>query len=147
VIEQFALIEKLEEPAKAPDTLKEYLQNILKLFNDNSVADGAINEPGNESKIPESDIQTTIMPEICRVLTFYEVASDQCRVAEDTTAKASLTSLSSGSSSTLVTILKWAGIVVGILAAIFLLIVGFFAIKARMQQEEEEEEGQIKETT
>lgn len=145
VIEQFSLIEQLEEPAKAPDKLKEYLQNILDIFQDNGVPDGVINEPGNESKIPESDIQVTIMPEICRVLNFYEVVSDQCRAEEEEAPSSSLDSLSSGSSSTLVTILKWAGIIVGILAGIFLLIVGFFAIKAKMQQEEEEEEGQIKE--
>ncbi len=145
VIEQFTLIEQIGEPAKSPDKVKEYLQNIIKIFTDNSVSDGEINSPGNESKIPESDIQVSIMPEICRVLTFYEITSDQCRAVDEVTPPtSSLTSLASGSSSTLVTILKWAGIVVGVLAGIFLLIVGFFAIKAKMQQEEEEE-GQIKE--
>lgn len=147
MIEQFTVIEQIGEPAKSPDKVKEYLQNIIKIFTDNSVSDGEINSPGNESKIPESDIQVSIMPEICRVLNFYEITSDQCRAVDEVTPPtSSLTSLASGSSSTLVTILKWAGIVVGVLAAIFLLIVGFFAIKAKMQQEEEEEEGQIKET-
>lgn len=138
----FSQIEAIEEPAAQADKVKEHLMEVLNIFNANAVPDSEIIQPGNENKVALSDIEITIMPEVCKILWFYNIASEQCRPVEDggggTLIAWSLESTTT-ESSPLMTILKRIGIIVAILWGVFVLIVLFFAVKARLQQNKEEE--------
>jgi len=136
VTQAFDVIKNLPEPAAQPEIVKTQLLVIRKMFEDNSVSQLESQNKWNEEKIIVDDIETQVMPKICDVLWFYSIASDKCPdgsgVKLDATGTAS-------SSSGLTTVLKRVGIVVAILWGIFLLIVIFFAVKARIQQNNDEE--------
>jgi hypothetical protein len=106
------------------------------MFEDNSVSQLESQNKWNEEKIIVDDIETQVMPKICDVLWFYSIASDKCPDGSGVKLDVTPTTTASGWWST---ILKRAGIVVGILWGIFLLIVIFFAVKARIQQNNDEE--------
>lgn len=140
--EVFWKIEALAEPASEGDKVKEYLIELLTIFWDNSVSDEDISKPWNENKIAKSDIEIIIMPEVCNILWFYEITSEQCRPLEEWgwwTLQNSNSKTDTTSTSPLINIAKKIGIGVGILVLIFIVIVGFFAIKAKLQQNQEEE--------
>jgi hypothetical protein len=106
------------------------------MFEDNSVTQLESQNKWNEEKIIVDDIETQVLPKVCDVMWFYDIVSEICpdesgiKLGSDKT---------SNSSWWFNTILKRTGIVVGILWGIFLLIVIFFAIKARIQQNNDEE--------
>lgn len=133
--ESFIVIQDLESPSTQPEIVKNQLSAVLQVFIDNSVSVAESQQPGNEYKIIEDDIETQILPRICEVLSFYEIPSAQC---SDTPPTSSFTETTTGEANVMGTVLKWVIIVVGSLGAIFLGIVVFFAIKARLQKQEEE---------
>ena len=85
-------------------------------------------------KIIKDDIETQVIPRICDVLSFYSIGSNLC--PDDPTVKVTTETTSTWG---IWVILKWVGIVVWILGGVFLLIVIFFAVKARLQQNADEE--------
>ena len=140
----FGYIDKMESPSSESEKVKKYLVQLLDLLKKNSVKDSELSKPGNENKIAESDIETIIMPKICQILSFYNIASMQCRSTQEggggDLTQWSLQKVTDGTTSTLSTVLKRVGIITGILLWIFLIVVVFFAIKAKIQQNEDEEE-------
>ena len=132
----FDVIKNLAEPASQPEIVKTQLQNILKMFEDNSVTQLESQNKWNEEKIIVDDIETQVLPKICDVMWFYDIVSEICPDESGVKLGSATTTDTSGWFNT---ILKRTGIVVGILWWIFLLIVIFFAIKARLQQNNDEE--------
>lgn len=132
----FDVIKNLAEPASQPEIVKTQLQSILKIFEDNSVTQLESQNKWNEEKIIVDDIETQILPKICDVMWFYDIVSEIC---PDESGVKLWTTTGTDTSWWFNTILKRTGIVVGILWWIFLLIVIFFAIKARIQQNNDEE--------
>lgn len=137
VVAAFDVIKNLAEPGSQPEVVKTELQKILQLFEANSVSQLESQNKGNEEKIIVDDIETQVLPKICDVLWFYSIVSDLCPDESWVTLKNPTTDTST---TWFNTILKWTGIIVGILWWIFLLIVIFFAVKARLQSNEDEEE-------
>lgn len=131
IIQSFSTIQALPEPAAQPEIVKKELSDLLKVYSENSVSVLEIQNPGNEDKIIESDIELQIKPRICEVLSFYDISFAWC------SDNGLLNSTQWSDTHVMGNILKWVGIGVGILALIFVLIVVFFAIKARIQQREE----------
>ena len=135
VIASFDIIKNLSEPAAQPEIVKTELQKIIQLFESNSVSQLESQNKWNEEKIIIDDIEMQVLPKVCDVLWFYSIVSELC--PDESGVKINTTTETS--STWFNTILKWTGIVVGILWWIFLLIVIFFAVKARLQQNEDEE--------
>lgn len=142
----FDKIEAIDTPGSQPETIKWYLTELIGVFQKNSVPDSDINQPGNETKIQEGDIETVVMPEVCKILWFYNISSDQCRPIDEwgdsDISQGLSTDKTTSGSFWITTIVKRVGIVVGILAGIFILIVIFFAIKAKIQSNNDETEEQ-----
>lgn len=132
--EYFDVIANLPEPAAQPEIVKNQLQSVVQLFSDNAVSSLESQNKGNEEKVIIDDIETQVIPRICDVLSFYGIGSNLC--PDDANVKVA-TATNSGWG--IWAVLKWVGIVVGILWGIFLLIVIFFAVKARLQQNADEE--------
>jgi hypothetical protein len=132
----FDVIKNLAEPAAQPEIVKTQLQSILKMFEDNSVTSLESQNKWNEEKIIVDDIETQVLPKICDVMWFYDIVSEICPDESGVKLGSATTTDTSGWFNT---ILKRIGIVVAILWGIFLLIVIFFAIKARLQQNNDEE--------
>jgi len=144
VITIFDKIEALETPAAHPDEVKLYFSDLLKLLGANAVSSRELLNPWNEQKIDKADIETIIKPQICTILWYYEIASNECRPLDEGGSSALTSTIPKVSEwFWLNTIIKRVGIVVGWLLVIFLLIVSFFAIKAKLQSnhDEDEEEG------
>ena len=140
----FSNIEALGTPGAQPDKVKEYLTEMLTIFDTNAVSEQELSNPWNEQKIARSDIETIIQPQICAILWYYDISSNACRANEGDTTQIK-DSLDSSDSSwfSIGTVVKRVAIVVGILWLIFVCIVIFFAIKAKLQQTEEEEEEHV----
>ena len=138
IIESFDTIKNLPEPAAQPEIVKTEMQKILQLFEANSVSQLESQNKGNEEKIIKDDIETFVLPKICDVIWFYSIVSQLC--PDESGVKIATEAAATDSSTGRGPILKWAGIIVGILGGVFLLIVIFFAIKARLQSNEDEEE-------
>ncbi len=136
VIEVFDVIKNLAEPAWQPEIVRSEMQKLLNFFQQNTVSPLESQNKGNEDKIMESELETEVLPRICDVLWFYNIVSEECPDGSDIKTGSAPTTDTSGWWST---ILKRTGIVVGILWGIFLLIVVFFAVKARLQQNNDEE--------
>lgn len=132
--EYFDIVANLPEPAAQPEVVKAQMQAVLQVFLDNSVSSLESQNQWNEEKVIKDDIETQVVPRICDVLSFYSIGSNLC--PDDPTVKAVTDQTSSWG---IGTILKWVGIVVWILGWVFLLIVIFFAVKARLQQNTDEE--------
>lgn len=133
ISDAFAVIQALPEPAAKPEIVKTQLATILNIFNENSVTALDSQNPGNEEKIIDSDVETQILPRICEVLNFYTIASPNCPDADGTNRASESTE-----TTVMGRVIKWVGITVGVLWWIFLLIVIFFAVKARLQQNADE---------
>ena len=133
ISDAFGVIQALPEPAAQPEVVKTQLALIGQIFQDNSVTALESQNPWNEEKIIRDDIETQITPRICEVLNYYEIVSEKCPNADNIA-----TTDSSWQTSVMGTVLKWVAIVVGVLWWIFLLIVIFFAVKARLQQNADE---------
>lgn len=74
IIQSFSTIQALPEPAAQPEIVKKELSDLLKVYSENSVSVLEIQNPGNEDKIIESDIELQIKPRICEVLSFYDIS-------------------------------------------------------------------------
>ena len=111
ISDAFGVIQQLPEPGAQPEIVKTQLGNILNMYKENSVSALESQNPGNEEKIMESDIEIQILPRICEVLNYYEISSPNCpdqnglavaqNIKKDTTVMG--------------TVLKWVGITVGVL--------------------------------
>jgi PKD repeat protein len=139
VIASFDVIKNLTEPAGQPEIVKSEMQKVIQLFELNSVSQLESQNKWNEEKVIVDDIETQVLPKICDVLWFYSIASDKCPDGswvqlEQTPSLTSTVWIN--------VILKRLGIGVGILWGVFLLIVVFFAVKARIQQNNDEEVAQ-----
>jgi PKD repeat protein len=137
VTASFDVIKNLAEPAGKPEIVKSEMQKIVQVFESNSITPLESQNKWNEEKIIKDDIETQVMPKICDVLWFYSIASDKCPDNSGVKLDVNTNKTSTGGWSL---ILKRVGIVVGILWWIFILIVIFFAVKARIQQKNDEEE-------
>lgn len=137
IIASFDVIKKLPEPAAQPEIVKSEMQKIVQVFESNAVSQLESQNKWNENKVIKDDIETQVLPKVCDVLNFYSISSSMC---PDASGVKITTENKTIDSSGRWPILKWVGIGVGILGGIFLLIVIFFAIKARLQQNHDEEE-------
>lgn len=137
VTSSFDIIKNLPEPGAQPEIVKTELLKVIKIFQENSVTQLDSLNPGNGDKIIASDIELQIIPKICEVMWFYEIASPTCPDVSGITVPQTTTSTDT---SVWGTVLKRTGIVVWVLWWIFLLIIIFFAVKARLQQDNDNDE-------
>lgn len=136
----FVRIQDLEEPGSKPDIVKSELESVLQVFQENSVKIADISKPWNEEKIIEWDVETQILPRICEVLEYYQIPSRLCPDLDNASwSEIKLPNTNKKQKTIMGTILKWVGIIVGSLLLIFVLIVVFFALRARLQDSQDEE--------
>jgi len=81
------------------------------------------------------DIDTTILPDICKIMNFYSLTSSLCPNADVKIVTTPVAAANTGT--TRRKILLW---IVGIAAGIFALLIGIFAIRAKIKQANEEED-------
>lgn len=82
ISDAFGIIQAIPEPGSQPEVVKKQLEYILGIFTENSVTALESQNPGNEEKIIEGDIETQILPRICEILNFYEIPSASCPDAD-----------------------------------------------------------------
>jgi hypothetical protein len=112
------------------------LQDIINLIKKNLAAEGA---EVQTNQVDPLDMQTVIMPNMCKILAFYTIASDACpdndiKVVQGGDEIQPENSAKGGSR------LKIVLIILGILVGIFVILVIIFAVRAKMNQEKETEE-------
>lgn len=121
------------------DIQKQILQQILTTIAQ-TVAPSS--DQIEDNQIDPVDMETIILPNICSIAQFYNIATENCSsetlqpIPDNTTTVWSTWSGFSG-------ILKTIFIIVGIAIGIFVLLVIIFAIKAKLSNNDEEEEEEI----
>ncbi|MCX6823805.1 MAG: PKD domain-containing protein [candidate division SR1 bacterium] len=125
------------------DKRKAVLQEIINLISKNLALAGATVQT---NQIDPLDMQTTIMPNMCKILAFYTIVSDACpndNVKIVANADAIKAANATGGSTWWKIIL----IVLGIVVGVFIILVIVFAVRARMNQNEENGETSPESTT
>lgn len=124
--------------ASQQDKRKAALQAILDLIKKNLASDSQNVWP---NQVDPVDMEQIVKPNICTIMSFYSLVSPLC--PNDSTkivdGSVPVETTSSGSSSWL-RIVLW---VLGIGAWVFLLLVGVFAIRAKIRQAQEDEDEDI----
>lgn len=121
--------------ASQQDKRKQVLNDIIALIKKNLAVEG---QTVQSNQLDPVDMKTTIMPNICKILSFYGIISDACPsdtikvVANADTIKA-VNAPWWSSWWKIVLIILW------ILVGIFIILVIVFAIRAKRNQQEEEE--------
>ncbi len=110
ISDAFGVIQGLPEPGSQPEIVKTQLGNLLVMFKDNSVSVLESQNPGNEEKIIDGDIETQILPRICEVLNFYEISSPNCPDASGI-----IKNVDTKETTVMGRVIKWVGITVGVL--------------------------------
>ena len=115
------------------DQRKATLQSILTLIQKNANVAG---QPVKENQIDTIDIEGVVIPSLCKIMSFYNIASTTCPNADikivDTPVAAS-----NAWGTTRRKILLW---IVGIAAGIFVILIWVFAVRAKIKQANAEEE-------
>lgn len=122
-----------QENATQQDKRKSVLQDIINLIKKNLAAEGA---EVQTNQVDPLDMQTVIMPNMCKILAFYTIASDACpdndiKVVQGGDEIQPENAAKGGSR------LKIVLIILGILVGIFVVLVIIFAVRAKMNQEKE----------
>ncbi|MFA7718271.1 MAG: hypothetical protein WC875_06170, partial [Candidatus Absconditabacterales bacterium] len=115
------------------DNRKKILQDIIDTIDKNLAQAG---QTINENQVDPLDMDTIIMPDICKIVAFYNIVSTLCpnndvKIVEETVVVSNPSKIS------------WIKIIlriVGIAVGIFLILVIVFAIRARMNKGAEEDE-------
>lgn len=122
--------------ASQQDKRKQVLQDIINLIKKNIAAEGT---EVQTNQIDPLDMETIIMPNMCKILAFYSIASDACpnnAIKAITNADTIKADNATGWTSRwkIVLIILW------IIVGIFVVLVIIFAIRAKMNQETENTE-------
>lgn len=122
------------------DERKEQLQEILNTIKDNATEDL---ENQKEDEITKSDLDSVVVPNICKIMNYYNIPSNTniCWVTEDTIAVAEVSEKDTEkpSKNRLSTWLKVLIISLSSLIWLFVILVIFFAVKAKINRNNEEE--------
>jgi hypothetical protein len=115
------------------DQRKEVLQNIINLIKKNIAPEWT---DVQNNQIDSLDMDTIIMPNMCKILSFYSIVSDACPdsttriVADDV----QVDNANGSNRWKIILIVLW------IIVGIFVVLVIIFAVRAKMNQEEESEQ-------
>lgn len=125
-----------QENATQQDKRKSVLQDIINLIKKNLAAEWA---EVQTNQVDPLDMQTIIMPNMCKILAFYSIASEACPDNDIKVVQGSeqiQSENASGGSSWLKIVL----IILWILVGAFVILVIVFAVRAKMNQERENAE-------
>ncbi len=120
------------------DQRKTVLQEIIDTIKKNLATVGATVK---DTEVDPVDMTSVIMPNICKIVTFYGIVSANC--PSDNVKIISDTSGIQTENGTKTSRLRIVLIVVGIVAALFVLLIVIFAIRAKMNQNTEENEEEV----
>jgi hypothetical protein len=107
-----------------------------------------ISQNADAYEVPRSDIDGFFLPQICRILSYYDINSDKCGTEISvSTTNVPLETVTSGSSSG-GGLPRWLQVVLWIIFGGIAIVGGvivFFAVKAKLKANAEEEEGEDEE--
>lgn len=116
------------------DKRKAILQEIITLISKNISSDAT---SVSTDQIDPLDMDDIIMPNMCKILSFYSLASEACPENDIKVVDENTTALSTSSGMVRRKIVL---IIFGALVVVFVVLVVIFAIKAKMNQQEDNEE-------
>ncbi len=124
-----------QEDASQIDKRKAVLQDIINVIRKNLASEGS---EVQANQIDPLDMKVIIMPNMCKILAFYSIASDACpdndiKVVQWADDIQSDNASSGGSRWKIILIILW------ILVSVFIVLVIVFAVRAKMNQQEEDE--------
>lgn len=120
-----------QDNSSQQDKRKQVLQDIINVIKKHLAAEWAVIDA---NQVDPLDMKMIIMPNMCKIISFYQIASEACpdNVIQDVSTATKSRSWS--------TWWKVVLIVLWILVWIFVALVIVFAVKAKMNQQEENEE-------
>ena len=122
--------------ASQQDKRKQVLQDIITLITKNIAPAG---QTVQANQIDPLDMTTIIMPNMCKILSFYTIVSATCPNA-NVKIVANASAIKSANATWWSTWWKIILIILWIIVAIFVVLVIVFAVRARMNQQEESSE-------
>lgn len=118
------------------DQRKEILQSILTLIQKNANVAG---QPVKENQIDTVDIESVIVPNLCRIMNFYSIASVTCPNVDIKIVDTPVAAANTSGGTRRKILLR----IVGIGAGIFLILIWVFAIRAKIKQANEDEDEDV----
>lgn len=131
------------ENATQQDKRKAVLQDIINTIKRNLAPEWTEIQT---NQVDPLDMTTIIMPNMCRILAFYSIASDACP-DNDIKPVANADTLQADNSSWWSNRLKILLIIIGVVVGIFVILVIVFAVRAKMNQEKDTDESSPESTS
>lgn len=122
------------------DQRKAILQSILDLIQKSAAPAG---DPVKENQIDPIDIDAIIVPNMCRIMSFYNIPSSLCPNADIKIVDTPVAAANASSGTRRKVLLR----IVGIGAGIFVLLLVVFAVRAKIKQANADEEDVVVPTT